>query len=63
MSLQGFESSRDITYISPVGRAVSVRQELSKLGQKVLLVLEQLCHLGVHLCFREGLTARGDNPL
>ena len=63
MSLQGFESSRDITYISPVGRAVSVRQELSKLGQKVLLVLEQLGHLGVHLRLRKGLTARGDNPL
>lgn len=52
-----------ITYVSAIGRSVGVGQELSKLSQQILLVLEQLGHLGVDLCLRQRLTRRGDNPL
>lgn len=58
-----YKGDSQTTYISAVGRSVGVGQELSKLGQQILLVLEQLGHLGVNLRLSQRLTRRGDNPL
>lgn len=58
-----YKGDSQTTYVSAVGRSVGVGQELSKLGQQILLVLEQLGHLGVNLRLSQRLTRRGDNPL